>query len=94
MIQLILKNRRENLLLIKVTGVTMVSKLKRTVIFRLTLTFTLIRKKFSMNWERESSKMPGAGSTRLSSLTARPDPEKVTQWSGLSKFTNISNPSG
>ena len=89
MIQLILKNRHENLLLIKVTGVTMVSKSKKTVIFRLTLIFTLIRKKFLMNWERESSKMPGADLTRLSLLTARLDPGKVTQWSVSSKFTNF-----
>ena len=69
----------------------MVSKLKRTAIFRLTLTFTPIRKKFLKNWEREFSKTPGAGSTRLFLPTARPDPEKVTQWSGLSKFTIFSS---
>ena len=67
----------------------MVSKLKKTDIFRLTLIFTLIRKKFLKNWEKESSKTPGAGSTRPFLPTARPDPEKVTQWSVSSKFTNL-----
>ena len=89
MIQLIPKNHLANLLLIRVTGVTMVSKSKRTDIFHLTLIFTLIRKKFLKNWERGFSKTPGAGSTRLSLPTARPDPEKVTQWSVSSKFTNF-----